>query len=154
MKRFTIPAVVLGVLVLSLFIARPALTGPQDEKKPAELPKLEQLQKERIDTLQKIADLAQQQYKAGNGPFADLAKCNKAQEKLIKAKLEATEDSGERIALLEEQVKLAQSTFDFYLKRQAIGLTTSEIEPLQAKAHLLRIEIKLAKERAKAKPAG
>jgi hypothetical protein len=50
MKRFTVFAVLLGFIVVSL-IARPALTDQQSEKKTFEPTKVEQLQKERIDAL-------------------------------------------------------------------------------------------------------
>jgi hypothetical protein len=143
MKRFTIFAVLLGFIVVSLLIARPALTDQQSEK-TAESTKMEQFQKERIETLEKIVALV----KGRMAVSATVTDLSKAQEELIEAKLEATDKSDERIALLEEQVKIAQDCFKFVDREYKIGFgQVTEFDSLRAKAHCLTIEIKLLKER-------
>jgi hypothetical protein len=152
MKRFTIPAIVLGIFVLTMLIARPALTGPQDEKKTVEQPTIEQLQKERIEALEKLIEKVKRQYETGAGPYKDIAEYVKVQEELIEAKLDATEDIHERIALREQQVKIVQEVFDYVKGQRDTGFNATDIELYRAKAYLLSVQIKLAKERSKAKP--
>jgi outer membrane protein TolC len=81
-----------------------------------------------------------------------LTEVSKAQEKLFKAKLEATDKPNERIALLEEQLKIAKNVLDFTEKSYKAGFQITEVEFLRAKAHYLTIEIKLLKEREKNQP--
>ena len=109
------------------------------------------MQKERIDAFEKLVKILAEQYKLGIVPFADFSK---AQEDLVEAKLEATDKPAERIALLGEQLKIAQDVLDFVEKSYKVGFKVTEVDYLRAKAHCLGIEIKLAKERGKAKPAG
>lgn len=147
MKRFTIFAVLLGFIVVSLLIARPALTDQQSEKKTSEPTKLEELQKERIEVFEKMIPFFVQQYGSNDVRFTDFSK---AQEGLIEAKLEATDKPDERIALLEEQLKIAKQAFHIAEVKFTSGNKTAA-ESLQAKAHCLTIEIKLIKEQKKSR---
>ena len=152
MKRFTIIAVLLGFCVVSLLLTRPAPADQQGEKKTGVPAKLEQLQKERIDAFEKIVKILEAQYKVGTTTFAEFVH---AQEDLIKAKLEATDKPAERIALLEEQLKIAKGFLKSVEGQYKVGFArVSEADVLRVKARCLTIEIKLTKERDKAKPAG
>jgi hypothetical protein len=143
MKRFTICVVLFGFIVVSLLITRPALTDQQSEKKTVEPTKMEQLQKERIDALEKIAAIVKGQL----GYIATVVDFSKAQEEVIKAKLDATDKPSERIALLEEQLKFAQDAFKYVDGQYKTGFAhVTEADSLHAKAHCLTIEIKLLKE--------
>jgi hypothetical protein len=68
--------------------------------------------------------------------------------------LELIEIPGERIALLEEQLKCARGVQDFVEKMYKSGFNATEVDFLRAKAHCLTIEIKLAKQREAGKTAG
>ena len=147
MKRFTICAVLLGFIVVSLLIARPALTDPQSEKKTAEPTKLEELQKERIEALEKIVPILKARLDVNVITITDFSK---AQEEVIEAKLDATDKPNERIALLEEQLKIAQDCFKYVDGQYKAGFQqVTEADSLHATAHCLSIEIKLVKEQKK-----
>ena len=75
---------------------------------------------------------------------------NATQEELIEAKLDATDRTEERIALLKEQLKIAQEVLDFVNKAHDAGFRIADIDLYQAQAHTLKIEIQLAKEELKA----
>jgi outer membrane protein TolC len=150
MKRYTIPAVVLGFIVISMLAARPALTGQPDENKSDEQRSLAQLRKERIEIYEKIVPIILEQYRSGIAAFSDYAN---AQEDLINAKLEATEKPSERITLLEDELKLAKKSADMIEQAHQAGAQVTEADALRAKAHCLTIEIRLAKERGNEKPA-
>ena len=68
--------------------------------------------------------------------------------------MEAIDKPNERIALLEQQRKIAQGVLDSAERLYKAGFAHfTEFDYLRAKAHCLTIEIKLAKERDKPKPA-
>jgi hypothetical protein len=145
MKRFTFSVVLLGSLGISLLIARTALTDQPSEKATS----LEELQKDRIETLEEAFAIVKNQFEKGADEWNDFAK---AHDELIEAKLEATDKLAERITLLEEQLKAARGLFDYAEEGKKHGLTTV-LDTLRAKAHCQEIEIKLFKERNKAKSA-
>jgi hypothetical protein len=175
MKRFTILAVALGFVLVSLTVVRPALSSPQDEIRPPELPTveqlqkeiegsqdekkssepptLEQLQKERIAALELVVEKTRRMYETSPGQVS-LLELFESQRDLVEAKLDATDSVDERIALLKQQVQVAQGIFDYLSKMHAVGFRTTDREFYQAKAHLLKIKIILAKEQKKAKNAG
>jgi hypothetical protein len=148
MKRFAILVAMIGVL-MTCSIARQGLTDQQSEKKAVEPTSLEQLQKERIDTLMKLVEIAESEYKNGITVFFPFAK---AQVDLVEAQLDTTTQAEERIALLERQLKIAQDVFDWVDTQVKIGFAHfGESNRLEAKAHLLTIKIKLAREQARKK---
>ncbi len=150
MYRFTIPIVVLGLFAICLLPARPALTDQQGEEKADKQSKLAQLEQERIETYEKIVPMVYKQYRSGLASFTDYAK---AQEDYLKAKLEATDNQSDRIALLEQQLKVARSDADLIDQVHRAGGPITDIDVLRAKAHCLNIEIRLVKERNSEKPA-
>jgi outer membrane protein TolC len=150
MKHFSIFLVLLCVVALTLSIVRLGMTDQATEKKETDSAKLEELYKARIDSLEKLVDILKLHYEAG---AATIEEYFQVQEELIEAKLEATDKTAERIALLEEQLKAAQMFFKAVDGRFRAGTVTARDE-LHAKAHCLKTEIQLYKERAKAKNAG
>jgi hypothetical protein len=147
MKRVTIFAVLIGFFLVSLLLTRPGMTGQQGEKKAAEPASLEQLHKDRITTLEKLAATLRRQYEVGTGTFNEYTK---AQDDLFEAKVDAATQPDERIALLEKQVVAAQGVFDFVDARHKMGAIT-EADSLRAKANLLNVKIRLVREQARKK---
>jgi hypothetical protein len=166
MKRCTIFVILIGFCLIFFLIARPETSGQQGvpkppepalpgvmpkerqgEKKPAEPATLEEMQKDRIDALEKLVGSLNAQYKVGTVTFDDFSK---AEDDLIEAKLDATSQPDERIALLEKQLKLNQDLFDFVEKCYKAGFGKNPVtDYLRCKAHLLNIKIKLAREKAR-----
>ena len=70
-----------------------------------------------------------------------------AYEELTEAKLEVADKTEERIALLEEQLKVAQEVLDFHKNAFEAGFQSTGVEISQAKAYLLRVEIGLLTEK-------
>jgi hypothetical protein len=150
MKRCTILAVLLGFFAVALPIARPARGEQPKEQQAGEAAVLAQMQKERIETLEKLVGMVMKKYQIGLAQFSDVAK---VQEELIEAKLESTTAPDERIALLTEQMKAAQEVFDIVEKQYKVGFRVSDVDLHQTKAHLQTIEIKLFKEKKNADSA-
>lgn len=144
MKRFTILAVLIGFFVVSLLIARPGLTDQQTEKKAAEPMGLEQMQKDRIAALE---ELVAQYIATANVTSVTFSEFSKAQNDLIEAKLEATTQVDERIAVLEKQLEVAHDIYDRIDKSYKVGFGKNfATDYFQATAHRLSIKIKLARE--------
>lgn len=119
---------------------------PPEEDYTAEI---KELQQQRIATLADAAEYTLEMYKEGRHEFDRVVL---AQADLVNARLDATEKPDERIALLEQQLKLAEAALDFADGRFRNGLTT-RVDVLQAKANVLDIKIKLLRERARSKAA-
>ncbi len=150
MKRISFFVVAAAFVVISALVARTALTdGPSTDAAAAKA-KIADLRKQRIAVLERVVELAKSQYKTGAGPNASLAALGKAEENLIKAKLDATENPKERIELLKERLATATRTFEYVEGQRNAGFLSSDLEVELAKAHRLKIEIKLEKEIAKA----
>jgi hypothetical protein len=143
MKRFTIAAVAFGCFAVALILAGPSAAHQQDETKSDEPRKLEQVRKERIESLELLVKVLEMQSKAGTAKFTEYMD---SQEDLIQAKLEATGEPEERIALLKEQLKVADDAFTYAEKVVKVGREGSEVLFLRAKAHRLNAEINLLKE--------
>jgi hypothetical protein len=109
-------------------------------------PTVEQLHKERIEALGKIVAYIKARYTAGG---VSLDVLGKAQDKLVQAKLDATEKLVERIALLKEQLEITKDDYDFCRKQRAAGFRFSDVDVLRAQAHSLAAAIRLAKEEHK-----
>jgi hypothetical protein len=106
---------------------------------------IKQLQQERIAALTKVVDMRLEQYRMEKRDSRLLAL---AQAELLKAKLDATDKPEERIAVLEEHVKLATMILTKTHNRWEAKFV-HESEVLDAKANLLDVKIRLLKERAK-----
>ena len=102
------------------------------------------LQQERIAALAEAAEYILQQYKEGRIVFGTVVL---AQADLVQARLDATDNPEERLALLEKQLQLAETALECAKQRFDVGGTT-KADVLQAKAHALDIKIKLLRERA------
>jgi hypothetical protein len=108
------------------------------------------LQKERIEALKKVVSICIAQNQAAGVSFETVAA---AQEQLIDAQLDATDKTEERVALLTEQLKVAEGVFNYWEGRHKVGFKVVQTDVLRAKAHALDVKIKLLRERAKLNPA-
>jgi hypothetical protein len=151
MHQITRGVVVVGFLAVALHAVPLALSQPAEPVK-SDAAELKELQKERIETLTGLVDLVLRQLQSGRTDFTHVVR---AQMDLVDAKLDSAENPRERMVLLEEQLKMAQSILDDVKRRADIGSpTTTGAEVLQAKALCLDIKIKLVRERVKLKAQG
>jgi hypothetical protein len=108
---------------------------------------IKQLQQERIAALTRVVDMRLEQYRSG---IQDHRTLGLAQAELLKAKLDVAEKPEERIAVLEEHVRLATTILTETNNRWKAGVL-HESEVLDAKANLLDVKIRLLRERSKVK---
>ena len=138
------------VVVLSGLAAVPFLlahaTAAETKATPNYAAQIKQLQQERIAALTKVVEMRLEQYRRG---VQDHRTLGLAQAELLKAKLDAAEKLEERIAVLEEHVKLATTIFTETETRWKAGIV-HEAEVLDAKASLLDVKIRLLRERSNA----
>jgi hypothetical protein len=149
MKRVSFFVVAAGFVVISALIARTALTdGPAADAAAAKA-KIADLRKQRIASLERAAEAARKQHETGAGPCASLPSLGDAEEDVIKAKLDATDNPQERIELLKQRLAIATRTFEFVEKQWTSRFLVSDLELERAKAHRLKVEIRLEEEIAK-----
>jgi outer membrane protein TolC len=74
-----------------------------------------------------------------------------SKNELLNAKLDSAESPDERIALLEEQLKVAKETLEMAESKFSSGRVVQS-DVYRAKALYLEIKIKLVRERGKLKP--
>jgi hypothetical protein len=147
MKRFTSGSVS-GVLVaIPLIWACPSAAGQSRNKAEDEAAEVKSLQKELIATLSQKVDVLTRQNQSRT---ADYDQVCMAQMELYDAKLDATDKPDERVALLEEQLRMAESAQKLTETRFATGQVT-EANVLSAKSLYLKIKIRLVRERGKQK---
>ncbi len=96
---------------------------------------IRQLQQERIAALTRVVDMRLTQYRSG---VQDHRTLGLAQAELLKARLDAAEKPEERIAVLEEHVKLATTNLTETSTKWKAGVV-HEAEVLDAKANLLDV---------------
>jgi outer membrane protein TolC len=149
MKRYTIPTLVFGFVAITVLLARPAMTEPQGDATSDGQRSLAELQNQRIQIYEKIVPIVLGQYKSGIASYSDYAN---AMQDVVAAKLELAEKPSERVALLEEQLKLAKTIASTIEEAHRAGAQVTEADALRARAHCLSIEIRLVKERASEKP--
>jgi outer membrane protein TolC len=149
MDRLTMAILFGGMLVLPLAMVRPA-SGRESQLIKNDAAELKELQKERIAALTLLVKIVTNQYRTGTADFHQVAQ---AQHELLDAKLDSAGSAEERIALLEEQLKLANEAMKVAEGRFNAG-RVSQCDVLRAKAFCLEVKIKLVRERGKLKPQG
>jgi hypothetical protein len=148
MKRYLIAAAFACLLAFSGFFAfvdAAQQSGVADD----EAAQITALQKERVEILQQVVKIYLHQLKTGAEPLESVAA---AQNELIDAQLDATDKPEERVALLTEQLKIAENVSDYYDSRFKSGFKISAADVLRAKSHYLTVKIKLLRESSKLKP--
>jgi hypothetical protein len=144
MTRTKLVVVLCGLAAVPVLLAH--ATAAETKSSPNYAALIKQLQQERIAALTKVVEMRLEQYRAGRQDSRLLAL---AQAELLNAKLDAAEKPEERIAVLEEHVKLATTILSETDNRWKAGVV-HESEVLQAKANLLDVKIRLLQERAQA----
>lgn len=138
------------VIVLPSLAAVPILLAHANAAEAKATPnyaaQIKQLQQERIAALTKVVDMRLEQYRMGRQDSRLVAL---AQAELLKAKLDAAEKPEDRIAVLEEHVKLATTILAETDNRWKAGVV-HETDVLDAKANLLDVKIRLLRERSNA----
>lgn len=125
-----------GLLVL------PVISAEQNGKQSDTL---DDLLKQRRDTLQQLVKVVKEQYHQGTSDYAAVAKST---DQLIDAELELADNHQERIALLKRRVDLMES-LEALTEGQFLSGQRAPSEPLQARAAVLEAKIELARERDK-----
>jgi outer membrane protein TolC len=128
----------------TVILSRPIRAG--DNPSPAaHASDLAKLRDERVDTLKKAVDLANQLYSRGLGDFAVVSQCDR---QMFEAKLDAAATPQDRIAVLRQSKDDADKTEKLAQDRFKAGLT-SELDVTMATADRQKVEIQLAEELAK-----
>ena len=142
------------ILLAAAVIPPVASANPGDGVKPpagghAEAPtrKVQELQKERVATLEKLVDVASANFRNARGSYEDVLK---AQLQLLQARLDAAEKAADRIALYKQAIDSLKKSEELARTRVESGRGT-EAAVLGIKAQRLEVEIQL--ERAKAREA-
>jgi hypothetical protein len=149
MKRFASGFVLAILLTMAAICTCLVAAGPSKDNADDETAELKKLQKEQIATLTKEVEILNTQYQAASVGFERLFS---AQMELCDAKLDAADTPKERIAVLTEQLKLAESAQQITEMRRAVGAAgTNPADPLSAKSLCLKIKIRLVRERSRQK---
>lgn len=119
---------------------RPAAAGQPD--KPDKV--IKELQDKRIAVLKEIVEITEKTYKGGQGGFDQVAR---ARLDLLQAQLDASRTKEERVRVLEETVKQAESLEDV-AKRLVEAKQAGRVEALKAQALVLQTRIALEQARA------
>ena len=136
--QFLIAASVIAVAVVAWPIAGGETTDATQGQK------IEELLKERRDTLQQLVDVVTAEYRQGTTGFESVAR---ATDQLIEAELDLAKDAETRITILQRRLELMKSLFSMVEARFESGQVT-QAQVLAAKAALLESRIHLAREQA------
>lgn len=120
---------------------QPASVAPVAEREKPD--SIEELQKKRIAVLKEILDITEKSFKSGQTSFD---RVGKARLVLLQAQLDASQTKEERIRLLGEMVKHAE-TMEAAVKRLVEAGQAGAVEALNATATAL--QTKIAFEKAK-----
>ena len=142
----------LGIVSTSLlFLIAGFWAGLADSAQAQEKPKNEkinELLKERLATVKKLAEITQAAYQQGRATIAEVTQANAL---LLKAELELCQSNKERLAVHERALALAKDYEKAATQLYKTGRAT-QASMLAATAN--RLEAEIAYERAKAKVAG
>jgi len=106
---------------------------------------IDQLKQQRVAVLREASDQTSKLFLQGTARFDDVDRLN---ELLLGAELDAAATPEQRMAVLQKAETLATSQATDAAARADAGLVTQAVV-LEAKAHLLEVQIKLAEESAK-----
>jgi outer membrane protein TolC len=134
-----------------LFLIAGFWPGMADSAQAQEKPKNEkinELLKERLATVKKLAEVTQAAYQQGRATIAEVTQAN---ARLLKAELELCQSDKERLVVRERALALAKEYEKVASQLYKSGQAT-QASVLAARAN--RLEAEIAYERAKAKMAG
>ena len=139
--------------VFSLFILTTGLcllempSRTQADPGPAsKSPEIEKLQQEQIATLREASDMSQKMFEVGKRFL--LGEANRLNHMFIEASLTAAPTLKDKSQILQDALTAARKREDLSTARAKAGIGTV-LEPVEAKAYRLGIEIKIAEESSK-----
>lgn len=138
--------VVAATLAIGL-LTLPVMSAGQDSE---ETGSLDDLLKQRRDTLQQVVEVVTKEYHSGNKSFASVVQ---AKDRLIDAELELVNSRQERLVLLRQQVEMFENLSAVIDERFALGQVTQS-ERLAAQVAFLDAKIELAREQVEDNEAG
>ena len=143
MTRRIAVTVLSGLLILLAFVVRSTTAERQPEPKDDDAAQLKALQDERVEVLTKLVTVTTAHYEQGTCGIEDNIS---AQNQLVAAQLDSTDEPEKRVALLTQQVELANTLLKMAEQRQEAGITTV-VDVYRAKSCLLDVKIRLLRER-------
>ena len=135
------------ILAAALLMSVGVLTWPiavGDTPEANQSPKLDDLLKQRQETLKALVEVVTEEYRQGTGDFESVVR---ATDQLLAADLELAKNRKERIAILERRVELMNGFLDSVTVRFRAGQATRSAV-LTAKSAQLDSQIQLAREQA------
>ncbi len=134
----------IAVITLAVgLLALPVISAGEDA---AQQSNLDELLKQRRDTLQQVVEVVTEEYHIGNKSFAAVVQ---AKARLIDAELEMVKGRQERLGLLRQQVEMFEKLSAVIDERFALGQVT-HAERLAAQVALLDAKIELSREQNRA----
>lgn len=131
-------SVAITMLAMGL-LALPVISTGQDAEQKTDL---DELLKERRDTLQQIVEVVSEEYHIGNKSFASVVQ---AKNRLIDAELGLVKTRQDRLALLRKQVEMFEALSAVLDERFALGVV-QQTDRLDARVAVLDAKIKLVRE--------
>jgi outer membrane protein TolC len=147
MRRFVAGTAVTGLIVVLALVLPSICAEPQGKPKDDDAAQLKALQDERVEVLTELVKCTVAQYQVGGVTIDAVIS---AQNELVAAKLDATDETEKRIALLTQQLEMVTQLLKITEARHEMGRTTMT-DVYRAKSLLLDVKIKLARERSKHK---
>jgi hypothetical protein len=145
MKRRFIPAIFVCLAAFSGIFVFQSAAQQQGESTDGTAAQIKELQKERVETLERLVAMYLAHYDNGKIAFESLAA---AQNELVYARLELTDKPEERIALWKKQLESAESMRKLAEMKFQNGATTQS-DVCRAKALCLDFKIKLLREQGR-----
>jgi outer membrane protein TolC len=137
-------------LVLFLMLAVAAVwanagsADPSEPNAPRKPEVVESLQKEKVEILVQLRDVARKQYEQGVTPLADVLN---TEQQVLLAQLDLAKSAKERVALRAEYAKAAEKQFEIVVQLHKSSVTT-KAEVFRAQIALIDARIALERERA------
>jgi len=147
MTRFVSGTAATAVIVILAIVAPSTCAEPQGKAKDDDAAQLKALQEERVEVLTELVKYTTAQYQEG---VVTIDAVLSAQNELVAAKLDATDETDKRIALLTQQLEMVTRLLKIIEARHEMGRTTIT-DVYRARSLVLDVKIKLARERGKAK---
>ena len=133
-----------GVTVLLLSLSTASFSAEKLETQESTAVSVADLQQQRLELLERLVVVAREGYLQGDINYEEFVA---AQQQVISAKLEMTDDRASRLALLTESVKLAETLAKRTEELFALGKVTQR-EVLVYRADFLTAKIRLEQERS------
>ncbi len=147
MSRFIAGTAVTGLIVVLTLVIPSTGAEPQGKVKDDDAAQLKALQEERVEVLTQLVKYTTAQYHTG---AVTIDAVISAQNELVAAKLDSTDETDKRIALLTQQLEMVTQLLRITESRHEAGrITITDV--YRAKSLLLDVKIKLARERSKQK---